>query len=289
MQAKRQVTYGCASTVSAVRYTIISVTLENPKITLGVGNATRLVLRDTLLMVRAPPPGRAAFSRGPSTEKISSRHAHSRANCATLKGAQESDGLILAAQRRPGAAPCMPRAQRSGRVAVSPSPGTTAFSRDLCNDRYPHLCEPFLGVCLVELHPYERDNLFHRLENVVERCELVLESVQHTVVSLASREFSQSRVQTLDDKARHLLFHFVGIEAWSIRFGDMRFDRLGSRRGLHFDVRDHEHTNAQMRGFKTVKKCYHPIPARSTGSCRRSLNCDLGLEMSAARQTSQHY
>ena len=45
----------------------------------GVGNATRLALRDASLMLRAPRPGRS-ISRGPSTEKSSAQHAHSRAS-----------------------------------------------------------------------------------------------------------------------------------------------------------------------------------------------------------------
>ena len=80
------------------------------------------------------------------------------ANCATLEGAQESDGLILAAPR-------VHRAQRPARVAVSPGPGTAAFSHDLCNDRHPHLCEAFRGVCLVEPHPHERVLHLHRDES----------------------------------------------------------------------------------------------------------------------------
>ena len=49
------------------------------EITLGVGNATRLPFRDALLVLRAPRPGRAAFSRGPTVvrKKSSSRHAQS--------------------------------------------------------------------------------------------------------------------------------------------------------------------------------------------------------------------
>ena len=57
--------------------------------------------------------------------------------------------------------------------------------------------------------------------------------------------------------------------------GDVR-----SRRELHFDVRNQEHANAQIRGSKAVKNCYHPIPA--------TVQVRVG-KMSAARQTGQHY
>ena len=64
--------------------------------------------------------------------------------------------MILASQRRPGAVSRVPRAQRPGRVAVSPGPGTPTFSHDLRKEGHPYLCEAFLGVCLVKLHPRER-------------------------------------------------------------------------------------------------------------------------------------
>jgi hypothetical protein len=95
---------------------------------------------------------------------------------ATLKGAEvyiHNKGLqsvILAAQLRPGAAPRVLRAQRPGRAAVSRAAGTTAFSYDLRGERHPYLCEAFLGVCLVKLHPHER---VIRLGFRDEGCELL--------------------------------------------------------------------------------------------------------------------
>ena len=100
------------------------------------------------------------------------------------------------------------------------------------------------------------------LEDVVERCEPVLESVQHTVVSIASRECRRSTTRR-------------GDRGMVDEVGDVR-----SRRELHFDVRNQEHANAQIRGSKAVKNCYHPIPA--------TVQVRVG-KMSAARQTGQHY
>ena len=98
------------------------------------------------------------------------------------------------------------------------------------------------------------------LENVVERCEPVLESVQHTVVSIASRECRRST--TRPDTC---FFYFVGIEAWS-----MRLEMYGQDESFIL----------QIRGSKAVKNCYHPIPA--------TVQVRVG-KMSAARQTGQHY